>query len=62
MSLAQKHLLLSIEYKESPMPKQTSVLGMSNLSRFSLPSHLCICLLKSADRALYTLCGLLLLP
>lgn len=58
MSHAWKHLLLSIDCKETPMPKQMSALEMSNLSRFSLLPHLCIHLLKSPDTALYNLCGL----
>lgn len=55
MSHAQKHLLFFIDCKDSPIPKQMSALGMSNLSQFTLLSHFCICLLKSPDTALYTL-------
>lgn len=55
MSHAQKHLFFFIDCKNSPIPKQTSALGISNLSQFTLLCHFCICLLKSPDTALYIL-------
>lgn len=54
MSHTQKYLLLSIDYKEHAMPKQMSALVMSNLSRFSVLSHL-VFTFKSLLTQFYTL-------